>query len=290
MVRRLLIPAFVAALMVLSGISIASSQNTIARPPSPSEELNTLLMHATFLISGPQRGQPGVSFGTVFIMGVPHKDDPKIANIVLVTAGHVLDNIGTDQASLNLRRRGGEGTYVGFAYSIPIRENGRPLYVKHGTADVAVMYADLPDEVPITGLPPEFLADDKRLEDIDLHPGDEAFVLGLPLAASGAGAFPILRTGHIISYPLTPMRNVKQFGFDIFIYGGNSGGPVYYSYVNRFFKGQLHFGLVQGILGLVIQEVHSSLPGFADKALNYGIVVPAAFIRETIEMLPPPKL
>jgi hypothetical protein len=51
----------------------------------------------------------------------------------------------------------------------------------------------------------------------------------------------------------------------------------------------VHFGLVQGLLGLVIQEVHSSLPGFTDKALNFGIVVPAAFIRETIEMLPPPK-
>jgi hypothetical protein len=53
---------------------------TVTRAPSPSEELNTLLMHATFLITGPAAGQPGrTSFGTVFVMGTPYKDNPKLA-------------------------------------------------------------------------------------------------------------------------------------------------------------------------------------------------------------------
>jgi hypothetical protein len=147
------------------------------------------------------------------------------------------------------------------------------------------MYADLPDEVPITGLPPDALVTDKTLKDLEVHPGDEAFVLGFPLNVATAGGFPLLRVGHIMSYPLTPMKTVGRFDFDVFINPGNSGGPVYYSFVNRLFKGQLHFGAAQGILGLVIQEGHSR--EFADKPLNYAVVVPAQFIQETIEMLPP---
>jgi hypothetical protein len=92
----------------------------------------------------------------------------------------------------------------------------------------------------------------------------------------------------IASYPLTPMENVKEIYFDLFINGGNSGGPIYYSYTNRLFKGQVHLGgLIQGILGLVTQEAHSSRPEFFDKTLNFGVIVPAPFIRETIRLLPP---
>jgi hypothetical protein len=224
-------------------------------------------------------------------MGIPREDSPKIANIVLVTAAHVFEGISGDTAQIQLRRRNDDGTYSAFGYQLQIRRNGEPLYVRHPTADVAAMYADLPDEVPMTGLSPNVLMTDKTLQDIELHPGDDAFVLGFPLAVGAPGGFPILRVGHIASFPLTPMSVVKQWEFDLKIFGGNSGGPVYVSYVNRLFKGQLHFGVVQGILGLVIQEQHSIFPQFADKELDFGVVVPAQFIRETLDMLPalPPE-
>jgi len=286
--RRLLLRLLIA----LAGLTLPAgstfADTTITRPRAPSEELNTVLMHATFLIAGPSSRVPNATAtGTAFIIGVPHKDEPKIANIVLVTAAHVLDDIAGDKATLLLRRKNDGGTYTAVPFALAIRDNGRPLYVRHPTADVVAMYANLPDEVPITGLPPEALVTDKTLEDIDVHPGDEAFVLGFPLAVSSPGGFPLLRVGHIMSYPLTPMKTIGRIDFDLFIYPGNSGGPVYFSYSNRVFKGSVHLGLNQGILGLVIQETHSAIPQFADKPLNYGIVVPAPFIRETIDMLPP---
>lgn len=267
----------------------AGSSQGITRPASPSEELNTVLMHATFRIQGPAKVDNNkTAFGTVFVMGIPIKENPKLANIVLVTAAHVLDDIGGDLASLTLRKPNSDGSYTAFPFTIQIRAAGQPLYVKHPTADVAAMYADLPDEVPLTGLPPTALATDQTLRDIEVHPGDEAFVLGFPLGAAAPGAFPILRTGRIASYPLTPMDTVKQIYFDLFIYGGNSGGPVYYSFSNRVFKGGVHLGVSQGILGLVIQQAHSSIPEFATSPLNLGVVVPAAFIRETLDRLPTP--
>jgi hypothetical protein len=261
---------------------------TVTRAPSPSEELNTMLMHATFLVIGPTKLQNQISFGTVFVMGVPYNGNPKIAHIVLVTAAHVFEGIAGDNATLQLRRKKGDGTYATFWYQFPIRSDGKPLYVKHPTADVAAMYGDIPDEVPMTGLSPDALATDKSLEEIEFHPGDEAFILGFPGMVSTEGGFPILRTGRIASFPLTPMAIVKQWVFDAHVFNGNSGGPVYFTSVNRLFKKQAHFGIAAGILGLVVQEGHSVLPEFANRDLDYGVVVPGQFIRETLDMLPPP--
>ncbi len=65
---------------------------------------------------------------------------------------------------------------------------------------------------------------------------------------------------------------------------------MYFTHVNRFFKGGIHFGVAQGILGLVSAEGHPRLPEYANRDLQYGVVVPAKFIRETLDMLPPPPV
>jgi hypothetical protein len=274
-----------AILVVCTQLALAQSA---ALPPSPSQELNTVLMHATFLIAGQKKNEPTQAvFGTVFIMGIPIPNNPGVGQTVLVTADHVLDDIGTDEAVMLVRRKNADGSYATFDHHIRIREQGKPLYVHHKTADVAAMYIDLPNDVPVSVPPPDFLVDDKRVEDIDLHPGDEAFCLGFPLAASSPGGFPILRTGHIASYPLTPMRDVKAIYFDLFLDGANSGGPIYYYYTNRVINKTMNLGSVsQEILGLVTQQIHSSIPDFSNRPLNFGVIVPAPFISETIAMLP----
>jgi S1-C subfamily serine protease len=277
------IVALVAGLVV--GLA-ATSHADVQRPPAPSLELNTLLMHATFLIFGPNKTDIGKqSFGTLFAMALPKKDDPKEGSLVLVTAAHVLNDIGGDEATLLVRRKQSDGTYDPFQAKIAIRKNNIPLYVAHPMPDVAVMYGDIPNVVFITGVTPEFLADDKRLEDVEVHPGDEIMVLGFPLAATLPGGFPVLRSARIASYPMTPAKNIKGFVVDLFLYPGNSGGPAYFTFVNRIYKGNIHLGVEQGILGLVIQESRSSLPEFKEKSLNLGVIVPAVFIRETIDLL-----
>jgi hypothetical protein len=119
----------------------------VTRAPSPSDELNTLLMHDTFLIVGPTKVQGQISFGKVFVMGIPFKDNPSVAHIVVVTAAHVSEGISGDNATLQLRRKNADGNYTAIGYQFPIRKDGTPLHVRHATADVAAMYADIPDEV-----------------------------------------------------------------------------------------------------------------------------------------------
>jgi hypothetical protein len=271
-------------------VSAATTPTTTStRAPSPSDELKTVLMHDTFLVLGPSSTKPNsTSFGTVFAMGIGFKSNPRIMHLVLVTAAHVFDGISGDTAIIRLRRPNPDRTYATFNFLLPIRQQGKPLFVRHALADVAAMYANLPDDVPMTGLSPDFLVTDKSLEEIELHPCDEAFILGFPAAVSTEGGFPLMRTGRIASYPLTPMRIVKQWAFDAHVFNGNSGGPVYFNFVNRFYKNQFHLNITRGILGLVIQEGHSLLPEFATRDLDYGVVVPAEFIRETLDLLPPP--
>jgi len=122
-------------------------------------------MHSTFLIAGPKELPGQISFGTVFVMGIPHMDGSKLAHIVVVTAAHVFADISGDNAELLLRRKNADGTYATFGYRFPIRKNGEPLYVRHPSADVAAMYGNIPDEVPMTGLTPDALMTDQNLEE-----------------------------------------------------------------------------------------------------------------------------
>jgi hypothetical protein len=82
------------------------------------------------------------------------------------------------------------------------------------------------------------------------------------------------------------MKTVKEWDLDAVLYDGNSGGPVYFYYENRRYGGSVHLGFDRGILGLVIQQINSAIPEFGGKALNYGVIVPAQFIRETLDKLP----
>jgi len=254
---------------------------------APNDELNTLLMHATFEVYGPAAGQRGMTaLGTVFFMGMPIKGDDQHASAVLVTAAHVLDEIGGDAATILLRRKSTDGSYVPFPFPFKIRNNGVPLYVKHDTADVAAMYMTVPKDLPITLLTPDFLADDKRIEELGIHPGDEVFCLGFPFSTGGPGGFPFLRAGRLASYPITPARDVKEWAIDALVQPGNSGGPVYFFYENRKFGDGVRFRFDRGVLGLVIQQINSGIPEFRDKTINYGFIVPAQFIRETLDKLP----
>lgn len=260
-------------------ISLVSAQDIL--------ELNTLLMHSTFRIEGSGKT------GTIFIIGKPTLKDSSQAYYVLVTADHVLNDIKSEYANLFLRVKK-NGKYTKLPYKLKVREKGKPLWIKHPIVDVAAMYVDLPKEIKITLLPTKFLATDDLLYKYEIHPGDELLCLGFPYGAEANDAgFPILRSGKIASYPITPTREIKSFLYDFQIFGGNSGGPVYFIGLNRSYKGKVHLGEVRFIMGvvseeLVLEEQVESLAEITVKKhpLRLAKVIPAIFIKETIDLLP----
>jgi hypothetical protein len=276
--------------------------NTPEIPQTPTVdrdiELNTVLMESTFLIEGPV-GQ-GKTLGTVFIIAQPIPNTtPEFGQYVMITAAHVLQEMQGNFAILHLRHRVDEktNTWVQVPYQLQIRSNGQPLWTKHPEADVAAMYISVPLETAFKPVTTRMLVDDQMLSDFGIHPGDEVRCLGYPLGATSNDAgFPVLRSGKIASYPLTPTGQTKTFLFDFRVFKGNSGGPVYFVEKNR--PMLPNFGRFQSfhfIMGLVTDEklfteqaVGQYSQEIRQTQLGLAIVVHASLIKQTIDMLPMP--
>lgn len=252
-------------------------------------DLNTVLMRSTFKIAGQE------SIGTAFVIGRPVPGNNEKFFFVLVTAAHVLRDIKGDQASLFLRKKEGD-EFVKLPYLLQIRKDNQPLWKEHPKADVAVMYVSLPQEADVQLLPMSLLATDHEIEQFEIHPGDVLSCLGYPYGAEANEAgFPILRSGQIASYPLTPTTKIQTFLFDFRVFGGNSGGPVYFIASNRTYGSGTRLGeRINFIAGLVSQEevIEEEIRSLtetrrAKHPLSLAVVVHAALIREAIELLPP---
>ena len=185
-----------------------------------AQDLNTVLMNSTFEIMGPSAEAGKTTFGTIFVLGKPLKADPTKGSYVLITAAHVLNEISGDTATLFLRKKDASGAFTKFPVPLSIRNQGKNLYVKNPDADVAAMYLNLPNETEIKLLPLALLADDATLQHLEVHPGDELLCLGFPLAIDVKG-FPVIRSGLLASYPITPSRIVKQYYYNFHVFPGN---------------------------------------------------------------------
>lgn len=272
-------------------------------------DINTALMQATFRVSGPNlTGQK--TTGTTFIVTRPYagQDISKqwLGSYVLVTAAHVFDQIISDYADLELRTKKSDDLWQITPIKLHIRASGKPLYVKHPTSDVVVMYLsqgvdkeDASTVQQIASVPWNLLAEDKTIEDLKLHPGSTILCLGYPWGASSTNdGFAILRGGTIASYPLTPLRKRQVFDFDFEVFPGNSGGPVYYFEPGYDASLPPLFTMIKtpsmAILGLVTEQRNAEfwvspdvgLPVKQALPLKIGRVIPGAIIKDTIEQLP----
>jgi hypothetical protein len=240
-------------------------------------------MESTFKLQGTTEGD-SLLFGTAFIFKLPCGGDPRGA--ILVTSHHLLDSLITDRAVLGLRDKRWDGTWEERPWWIDIRDDGKPLWVRHKKADVAAMCIQLPRfaEVPLNSL--ELLADRETFERYEMHPGDELLCLGYSSqnGVHGLGGFPILRGGRIASYPLFPVDKYPTFRYDVEIFRGYSGGPVYFYQVGRMYEQASHPDQqIQFIAGLLTRQ------WFADREEKYPLkvaeVVHAHFIREIVGKL-----
>jgi S1-C subfamily serine protease len=253
-----------------------------------SPEINTVLMESTFLIQGPSAlaGEENKTrYGAGFVMVRPVKQDSTDGQLVFVTAKHVFEDIKGETATLTVRRRTAAGDIALVPWPIQIRSKGKNVYVVHPTADVAVIDVFLPTDSivvqsrMVTNI--NWLATDDFMSGIALHPGDELLCLGFPLGAQPNG-YPVLRSGRIASYPVVPLKKVGSLAYDFRVYPGNSGGPVYFTYTNRAYKGTLNMGLtLQKVVGIVTQQLSST----NNIDLSLGVIVPSVFIKETIDIL-----
>lgn len=266
----------------------------IAKPSmaedQPEKENPNLVMESTYKIMG-QNG----TIGTVFFVQNPSvKENSK--TLILVTAAHVLEKIDHDYATLFLRKKEGNN-YFSVPWLYQIRQAGKPLWMKHPEADVAVMMITLPDGLDSKSIPLEKLATDQTLERYECYPGRNVKILGYPLNFQSTSAgFSILRTGDISSFPLAPAKELKTFFVDFRVFAGNSGGPVYFNEAdwpkNDFYNTILGPQTVNMVLGLVseqiiIKQTESTINQDTTykNPLSIAKIVHSELIRETIDLL-----
>jgi hypothetical protein len=225
----------------------------------------------------------GRSSGTGFVVTGPGQGDP--SSVILVTAAHVLEEMGEPQCQLVLRTQSADQKYARKEVPITIRDNGTPRWKRHADADVAAMAIQLPADVAVSPLSYEQLADAAWVADKNLRVGQQVAIPSYPaqLEANDAG-WPIVRQGAIASYPLTPVAQFKTMLIDFHAFGGESGAPVFTAAAD----GCHVVGLVHGMHRQTEKAVLPLHEFTFHTPLSLSIVIQSQLVRETIEMLKPP--
>lgn len=244
-----------------------------------------VLMESTFLIESSK------SRATCFILVEPLPDDPSRGRYILVTAEHVLSGLQSDAASIRFRSYDGND-WSSNRTTVQVKKSGEPLWVRHPKEDIAVMHMNVPDGAIRVPISTTWLVTDDRLREIGIHPSDEMRVIGFPFGLALAADFPVLRRGWIASYPILPSSRTRGFLLTFDVFQGNSGGPVFFETSMLSRGGNVTVGNVQFIAGLVSKQltVDETVTGInvqevRKHQLALAQIVPAPFIRETIDLL-----
>ncbi len=244
-------------------------------------DLNLALMRATYKLEQVQAdGARVVGTGWLVRLSADRGENPPPC--ALVTARHVFDRMRKPEATVHWRQLGADGAWTREARPLAVRTPDlAPLYIEHGQRDIAVMPVTPPDYAEAAAIDITMLADVDTFAINDIRPGDEVLCLGYPkgITANDAG-FPILRSGRIASYPLSPPTQYPTFLMDFAVFAGNSGGPVYMSEQARRRAGSLEFENAQFIAGMLAQQVV-----LTEERLEIGIVIHAMYVREALQKL-----
>jgi hypothetical protein len=229
------------------------------------------LIQATVLLEQAQLGGRR-TVGTGFVVVSSAEDGRPLT--VLITAQHVLDRMPGDRVKVGFRTQAADGAWTYTPVNVRIRDaEGDPLWTHHPTQDVAAI--ELPPGVARSALPAGELPGERALERLGVRPGDEMMVLGFPIGfASNEAGFPILRSGRVASYPLSPAERYPTYMVDFNVFGGNSGGPVYAAAPRPAAPGQIV------ITGVLTQQVQTK-----GQRLGMGNVTQADFIVETLTLM-----
>lgn len=244
----------------------------IASTATAAADFATTMVDATFKLFDPK------VTGTCFLV---RREAPEDTALYLVTAAHMLKGTKADHATLVLREKQDDGTYKRRDHKIPIRRDGKPLWVKHGKDDVAVLRLTETLPVPVGVIPASAIADESQLKDAGVGIGRQLFVLTYPKAfeANGAG-FPIARQGIVASHPLVPVDKKHSYLADFTAFGGDSGGPV-------FIAGKDNQPIVIGMVFAQFRHDENVKTEYEERSIHYplgiGDVLHAQFIRDTIE-------
>ena len=238
---------------------------------TPAADFATMMVEATFKLTNSTFNV------TCFLV---HREAPDSA-LYLVTAAHVLELAKEDTATVVLRERRPDGSYQRRDYTLATRREGKPLWLRHATEDVAILRLAEQPPVAVAALPLSTLADEARLATAGLHICSPVFMLSYPAGLEANEAcFAVARPGIIASHPLLPVDRYRTYLASLTTFLGDSGGPLF---VRDADGNPLVIGLVMGELrrdeGVTMEYEERMI----HHRVGLAIVVHTQFIREVIE-------
>jgi hypothetical protein len=241
-------------------------------------DLTIAMINATVEIDQPQAD--GVRIvGTGFLIADPAPDGAP--RVVLVTAEHVFDAMPGPEARIGWRISLPDGSWRFAPWPLKIRDGKTHLWTRHSSRDVAAISIEAPPEFARAAIPLAWLGDDMAFDRYRVGPGDEMMVLGYPegLAANTAG-FPIVRSGRVASYPLSPIAAFPTFLLDFRVFKGNSGGPVFMTEDIRRRPGAEGAPPARFVAGMLASQAMAG-----SERMEVGVITPAVYIRETLALI-----
>ena len=256
---------------------LAAIMAFMSSPAALAGDFGTEMLEATFKLFHAD------STGTCILVRPEAPDQ----SLYLVTAAHVLERTKGDTAILVLREQLTDGSYKRRDHSVPIRRDGKPLWVRHAKEDTAVLRLMEAPPVPVSALPLALIADEARLTAAGLHICSSLFLLTYPqrFEANDAG-FAVARQGIIASHPFLPVERYHTYLADFTTFAGDSGGPV-------FIDGKDGHPLLIGIVLAELRHDERATTEYEERTIHHplglGTVLHAQFIRDTIGQMTRPE-
>jgi hypothetical protein len=238
-------------------------------PALGDRRLNTVerMMWSTYPLMTPK------GMGTGFVVSFRDAEAPGGVTPVVVTSVHVIETVGRGPLDFALRVPDEQGEPEAVAVRYQPRRGRERFYVRHPRQDLAAFALKLPvgfsDLIPVYSFLDEGSVAGRSAT---LRAGAEVSFLGFPEVLPGTvGAFPILRTGRVASYPVGSTNAQGLFVINADVYPGDSGAPV-------FTKGR---GGRPELVGMIIRRIGTDERDFS----HLAIAVDALAIRETLQLV-----
>jgi hypothetical protein len=240
-----------------------------------SPDIATRVVEATTLLKGKN------STATCFLLRRPSTARPGQDDVILVTAGHVLEAMESEDALLLLRTPSTEGAPQVDTLAIKVRAAGKPLWTKHREVDAGAMRCSLSEGTGIVPLRLDALATPNSIEGNRLAVAEALRFASYPFKVTGASGFPTVRHGTVASFPLFPVTRYKTYLIDCTACEGDSGGPVFIP------DGpQDPDKKEQGPRAFVVGMVYGRGSDPATKIdLHLAAAIHAVYIRETVDLV-----
>ncbi len=202
----------------------------------------------------------------------------------LVTAGHIFDKSSATECRLVIRDQKPQSEPSRRELTIPLHKEGKPLWKKHGSEDIAALPVVLPVDSDMVSIPFDRILKVTKAGASEIALGMEVWLPGYPAQLeSNKEGWPVLRKGMVASYPLSPISKTPTMLIDIRSFGGDSGGAVF-----TMIKG------VPYIAGMIVgmhRQTDRTTSAFEDRTvhtpLGLAIAVQGQVVAQTVSLFAP---